>query len=847
MRSQVSLLTVLILLGGSAAAEPLHYINAAGERVDLRLASDRVLLRLPKGELASSLATRPELAFDGSLKRIDAGSLVEVSLAPAFLGRGEDAIARLVADGLILRGGLVFADAGTKRNFGLDRELMLRMREDVSQAQVKSLCEELGLELLQSLDAGQQVWWVRAKDARDVLGASVKLAGMAEVAWALPDFLVTVRLHHQPTDPYYNRQWYHQQASGAHIASQEAWDVTMGDPQVVVAVIDTGVDTGHPDFDPNRVLTGYNAETQSNDPSPGAGAIDCHGTNCSGLVMANGSNGEGMIGVCPNCSLMPIRMMDAMATPQQVSVGYRALNYATDNGAWVLSNSWGIYGMTEVDMTPYYLAVENAWNNGRGGLGSVLLFASGNGETDWSGNTEGVLMHANRLSSMEESMAVGGTDHQDQRVAYSDFGSNMSVMAPTGGLEPASTSIFTTDTIGNRGMSRGGYMYTINPWTGEDYRTDYQEVDTAGNYTQYFNGTSAACPIAAGVVALTFSANPSLTGAQARMIVEQTADKVGSTTYDGDGWNQYYGFGRVNVARAVRAAAAGLDNADGATCAEDFNCAMGECWKADPADALGVCATACASNAECDTGFACVPMMPGGPSICMQACVSHDECAEGQVCDEVCRQVACVDGSECPTGTACPGSGAERYCEEACAGDLDCVDPALCLPAGGGSLCTEVSCSESSQCAGDTVCPYGGGFCVRPCGTDGDCAPPALCVDSICAAVACTDSSQCPMGLVCPEGGGTCERPCSGDDECTAPALCLPTSYGETCQAVACVESSTCPAGTMCSEQGYCERPGAESDDGGCGCGSQGSGAGGLWFAGLALLALGRGRRRWRA
>ena len=355
------------------------------------------------------------------------------------------------------------------------------------------------------------------------------------------------------------------------------------------------------------------------------------------------------------------------------------------------------------------MALQNAWNNGRGGLGSVPVFASGNGD-----ETGGVLMHPSHLGSMAEAMAVGGTDYRDWRVGYSDYGPNLSVMAPTGGQEPATTSIFTTDTLGDWGMSRGGYWYTVDPYSGEDIQTGYAEPDAVGNYTQYFNGTSAACPIAAGVVALTFSANPALTGAETRMIVEQTADKVGSTAYDGSGWNQYYGHGRVNAARAVRAAVAGFDNADGVICAEDFNCAMEECWKADPADGLGLCVTSCATSDECDTGFTCVPMMPGGPTVCMVACVSHAECPADQVCDEVCRQVACVDGSECPPGTACPNFGLGLLCRESCDEDQECSDLALCLPAAWGSLCEQVACSEGSPCPADTVCLEDGGVCVRP-------------------------------------------------------------------------------------------------------------------------------------
>jgi len=185
-----------------------------------------------------------------------------------------------------------------------------------------------------------------------------------------------------------------------------------------------------------------------------------------------------------------------------------------NNRADVLSLSWRI----RVGQQAITDALNRAVTQGRNGLGCLVLAASANDNTN-----------LDFPASVPSVIAVGATTQTDQRAIFSNFGTGLDVVAP-------GTSIYTTDLQGAAGYS--GTDYTLS-----------------------FTGTSAACPNAAGVAALILAANPSLTQAQARKILESTTDKSGGYTYaTGAGedpsltWNNQVGYGRVNACSAVRQA-----------------------------------------------------------------------------------------------------------------------------------------------------------------------------------------------------------------------------------------------------------------------------------------------------
>jgi subtilisin family serine protease len=516
----------------------------------------------------------------------------------------------------------------------------------------------LGLWPIRPLDRDGRTWLARAAGPHAVLEASRASGAAAGVRWVVPDFAVPIERARAPLDPYYARQWYLQQEGGAHIHAEQAWEITRGSPEVVVAVLDSGVDLEHPDLAGARILPGFSSLTGEADQTPLAHTYDAHGTCAAGLIVARADNGEGISGVCPGCALLPIQMMDSSTRESELSGAYLAIAHAAEQGAWVLSCSWSIDERytSQIDMQPYREAIQDAVARGRGGLGAVVLFAAGNGNAN-DGSADAIGEH--ELQNLPEVMAVGGTGIDDRRVGYSNFGPNLSVMAPTGHFYPTRFGIFTTDTVGDRGFSRGGRLWVWQEQT--DVMTEVVEPDEVGNYTAHFTGTSAACPLAAGVVALVFSAAPGLTGAEARALVEGTTDRVGGVDYGEDGHHAQYGHGRVNAGRAVRAARIGLGRPPGGLCAAGVNCALGRCLLPAPGEDHGLCATACEASEACAQGEVCLPLGPDQRA-CLPACAGHADCAGRSVCLEGgCREMRCLTGQDCPAGTACGPEGLCRH------------------------------------------------------------------------------------------------------------------------------------------------------------------------------------------
>ena len=372
-----------------------------------------------------------------------------------------------------------------------------------------------------------------------------------------------------PNDEYFPLQWHLLNTGqsggtpGADIRAPEAWDVTTGDPNIVIAVIDVGVDTHHPDL-VNNLVPGYDFWDNDDMPDPAMDdPMDTHGTTCAGLIAAEGNNGIGVTGVAYNCKIMPIRhgTTGGLITQEEEVTAFR---WAAANGADVISCSWH-----DIDYTPIiHSAVKDVTKLGgigREGKGCIVFFVAGN---------EGSRIVPTSSPAYPEVIAVGATDHNDVRYDYSNYGPELDIVAPSGCFSnlakcpecdslkcQADVPFWTTDFSGSLGHS-----------TRND---DPNIVD----YVQWECGTSMSCPVAAGVAALILSLEPNLTSDEVRHFLERSAKDLGAP-----GRDDYYGWGRVDARAALdmvlaKRKRADLNN-DGKVDLKDFS-RLAQYWQQD--------------------------------------------------------------------------------------------------------------------------------------------------------------------------------------------------------------------------------------------------------------------------
>ncbi|MBN2019065.1 MAG: S8 family serine peptidase [Sedimentisphaerales bacterium] len=306
-----------------------------------------------------------------------------------------------------------------------------------------------------------------------------------------------VRILAVPNDPLFSYLWGLRNtgqtggAANADIDAVSAWDITTGSDDVLVAVIDTGIDYTHPDLAAN--IWTNSGETAGNGiDDDGNGYIDdihgydfvendgdamdehSHGTHCAGTIGASSNNGVGVTGVNWHCKIMACRFLDedgSGTTADAIS----AINYAVTNGAQILSNSWGGGGYSST----LAAAITNAKNNG-----VLFVAAAGNDGV----NTDSI-PHYPSCYNISNVIAVAATTHSDSLASFSNYGS-------------------TTVHLGAPGAS---ILSTV----------------LGGEY-EWYNGTSMATPHVSGVAALLLANNPTMSLNELKSRLIWTGDPIGS-------------------------------------------------------------------------------------------------------------------------------------------------------------------------------------------------------------------------------------------------------------------------------------------------------------------------------
>ena len=271
------------------------------------------------------------------------------------------------------------------------------------------------------------------------------------------------------------------------------------------------VDLGHPDL---IGISGTDYIDDDDDSYPED--KNAHGTACAGLAASIGNNEIGGAGVAYDAEVYGVRMLGG---PISMSETYDAFVSSVDAGASVISNSWGYKNSCDGYALPQLLreALQYAEEQGRDGLGTLVIQAAGNDNCDIS--SDGLLAY-------ETVVAVAALGAGDGKESYSSYGAPIDIAAPSGGL-------ITTTVDGAYGKYKDDPLYTAG-----------------------MSGT-AATPVAAGVFALMFSVNERLTAADARDIVCQTATRndILNGDFNSEGWSPYFGCGRIDAGAAVFAVA----------------------------------------------------------------------------------------------------------------------------------------------------------------------------------------------------------------------------------------------------------------------------------------------------
>lgn len=360
--------------------------------------------------------------------------------------------------------------------------------------QMNMLRQELG-SYIKSTIPGQNIVVIK-RPVIEVQSLALKtLAQNPNVEVVEPNYIY--RINRTPNDPMFGQLWgmlnVGQQDSskkpgvaGVDIGAVQAWDLETGSRDVIVAVIDTGVDYTNPDLSPNMWtneaeangqrgvdddqngviddIYGYNAINNSGDPRDDHG----HGSHCSGTIGAKGDDGRGVAGVVWNTRIMGVKFLDANGSGT-LEAAIRGIDYATKMGAKIMSNSWGGGGVSQTLKE----AIERSH-----AAGALFVAAAGNESNNNDANPSYPASY-----QVPNVVSVAAVDNKGQLASFSNYGKNSVHVAAPG------VNILSTTTVGYESWS----------------------------------GTSMATPHVSGIAALLASYDRNLTNLELRTRIIATA------------------------------------------------------------------------------------------------------------------------------------------------------------------------------------------------------------------------------------------------------------------------------------------------------------------------------------
>ena len=407
-------------------------------------------------------------------------------------------------------------------------EILVRFRAGVTQNTIESIAQRLNDQVEDRIESVTNLEVIEDEDGKDAESMIAQYRSLPEVEYA--ELNSEIKLDHEDgghrhvhaDDEMFSRQWglfnsgQNGGTAGADISAMRAWAVTKGSDQVVVAVLDSGVDYSHPDLanniwsrppiimayrdddltpkGPVDDVHGFNVVEDNGDPMDDNG----HGTHCAGIIGAEGGNGIGIAGVNWNVKIMPLKFMDAEGTGTTKDA-IEAINYVIDRkragvNVRVISASWGSTAKSRALEDVIRKAYEE---------GILFVAAAGNSSSD---NDQ--TPHYPSSYNLGNVISVAAVNRKDELASFSNYGAkSVHIAAP--GEEILST------------------------WL----KNGFEEK----------KGTSMATPFVAGVAALVLAENPKMSVDDLRTLLLKSVDAVPSLK------GKVSSGGRINAAKAVGA------------------------------------------------------------------------------------------------------------------------------------------------------------------------------------------------------------------------------------------------------------------------------------------------------
>lgn len=474
-------------------------------------------------------------------------------------------------------------DGGSDNYCAMSNELLIKPKPGVSSTDMEDAGNLFGMQALEQFEYSGDMYHMffpKSVDANDIVNDlyatgifefvehnlffSVQSAGACNTTSLAHN---CVPLGNLRNDPSINAQWALENdgtsmyggSAGADINICHAWDVyapynnhyTPDGDNVIVAVIDDGVDASHPDLTNNMLrdvsgnVIGHDASFGNPIPQqcPDAGCpntYSSHGTNCAGIIAAQQNNGIGISGVAYKSKIMPVRAWYVGQTSTNYHIAWltSAFNWAYQNGADVINLSFRFYPGSAPGFFPSWsVALDNAINDaatlGRGGRGCVIAVATGNDN----------LSNIGYPASNSNVIAAGGMSMCNER------------KSPTScDAQSWGANYGTGLAVSGHNINTSGVLSVIAPAV-DVLTTSFFSPGGTHSYLA-MDGTSASAPLVAGTAALMLGANPCLTPAEVKAMIETTAHKITgysySTYYPHGYWNNEVGFGRLNAGDAVK-------------------------------------------------------------------------------------------------------------------------------------------------------------------------------------------------------------------------------------------------------------------------------------------------------